>query len=172
LKNSWQILYTKVASVGDFLITGAKRLLQGTGDMCRLLGSPQVRRFDPRTSDDWANLGLPPDLATQAQTTQAKPKAAAVRRSAQQFLKFPNAWLDRLEKIKAKGCTYRVATRLLYRAWRTNRLQFDLANVALRERGISRHNKWTALRELETAGLVVVERRPRKSPVVHLLLCC
>ena len=123
-------------------------------------------------SVDWANLGLPPDLATQAQTTQAKPKAAAVRRSAQQFLKFPNAWLDRLEKIKAKGCTYRVATRLLYRAWRTNRLQFDLANVALRERGISRHNKWTALRELETAGLVVVERRPRKSPVVHLLLCC
>ena len=122
-------------------------------------------------NQDWNNLGLPPDLVEQALATPPKQKAAApTKRSAKAFTKFPAVWLDRLAEIKARGCTYQVARRLLDRARLTGRQKFELANVALRGLNITRESKRRALQELETAGLAQVERRSRKSPVVKLLL--
>lgn len=45
-----------------------------------------------------------------------------------------------------------------------------LSNARLREHGITRKEKATALRHLEAAGLVAVQRAPRKSPLVRLLV--
>jgi len=124
---------------------------------------------DGKDNTDWNDLGLPPYLAAQTTATAAKP--TAIKRSAQPFIKFPVIWFNRLAAINANGRTYQLAGHLLHRMWRTDRTTFILANVALREIGISRDSKRRALHELEKAGLVLIERRTDKSPVVHLLLC-
>jgi hypothetical protein len=45
---------------------------------------------------------------------------------------------------------------------------FRLPNKWLSTVGISRQRKWEALVELEHLGLISIERRPRKSPVVRV----
>ena len=47
---------------------------------------------------------------------------------------------------------------------------FVLSNVFLQEHGIHPDAKWRALRKLELAGLVSVERRGKKNPMVTILL--
>jgi hypothetical protein len=43
-------------------------------------------------------------------------------------------------------------------------------NGVLKEKGISRWSKWRALNELERLGLITVERRKRKSPIIRLIV--
>jgi hypothetical protein len=115
-------------------------------------------------SVDWGNLALPP------QPVAAMSKAKVAKRSAKPFTKFPHTWKQRLADIHAHGNTYRTALHLLHRFWQTGNRRLVLANVALGQEGVNREAKRTALRQLERAGLVLVERRSRKSPIVHLLL--
>jgi hypothetical protein len=119
-------------------------------------------------SVDWTSYGWSPELLARV---QAAPKPARIKRSTQPFTKLPDIWWNRLGDIDAKGCTYQVARRLFHRAWRTNSQSVLLANQALQEMGITRKQKWIALRELEAAGLVAVQRRTRRSPIVRLLHC-
>ena len=50
-----------------------------------------------------------------------------------------------------------------------NALTFPVSNVKLRGLGISRQEKGRGLDALEAAGLIAVERRGKKSPLVTLL---
>jgi hypothetical protein len=84
-----------------------------------------------------------------------------------QFVKVPLAWVNRLAEIHASGSVYRVAMYLLYQAWRTRRTAVKLTNAGLTS--VSRPAKRAALCRLEAAGLIVVERRPDKSPIVTVL---
>jgi hypothetical protein len=86
----------------------------------------------------------------------------------QQFIKFPLIWLERLKT--GRGVTYRLALHLLYQHWKTGGQPVRLSNVAVATAGVTRRSKWNALTELERAGLVRVEKRPRRSPVVTLLV--
>ena len=43
-----------------------------------------------------------------------------------------------------------------------------LANAKLKQWGVSRNVKWRVLRDLEKADLVVIERRPRRAPLITL----
>jgi hypothetical protein len=54
------------------------------------------------------------------------------------------------------------------RKWKARSLTFSLPNGQLAARGASRKAKYRVLRELEAAGLITVERQPRKSPRVTL----
>jgi hypothetical protein len=47
---------------------------------------------------------------------------------------------------------------------------FVVSNVFLQEHGIKPDAKWRALRKLERAGLVRVERRGKRSPMVTIVL--
>jgi hypothetical protein len=47
---------------------------------------------------------------------------------------------------------------------------FGLPNGMEKYDGISRQTKLRALAELERPGLITLERRPKKSPIIHLLL--
>jgi hypothetical protein len=87
------------------------------------------------------------------------------RKRRQQFVKVPMAWRERLEG--ASGQTVLLAWDLLYRAWKQSG-PIKLGNMLLRHDGISRQSKWRGLNELERRGLITVERRPRRSPLVHL----
>jgi hypothetical protein len=82
------------------------------------------------------------------------------------FIAVPSVWATQLEG--APGRTYGLALHLLYVCWRHRSETIPLANKALAAAGISRQSKWRALRELERRGLVVVQERNRKSPVVRL----
>jgi hypothetical protein len=66
--------------------------------------------------------------------------------------------------MQADGSTYRVALYLLDRA--TWGEQVALGNRVLEKRGVSRRSKWRALERLRQAGLIAVEHRPRKNPLV------
>jgi hypothetical protein len=83
------------------------------------------------------------------------------------FIQVPWAWMDRLRG--ASGQTYRVAWILLYLHWKSGGRPITLANGMLEIDGVSRFSKLCALRDLEQRGLITVERRPSKSPVIRLV---
>jgi hypothetical protein len=58
---------------------------------------------------------------------------------------------------------------LLHLYWENHSRTFRLPNERLQKYGVSRFAKARALRELEAAGLIQVEREDRKSPTVTLL---
>jgi hypothetical protein len=85
-----------------------------------------------------------------------------------EFVRVPWAWVERLQSAK-RVSTYRLAHLLLYESWRIGGRPVVLSNVFTKTEGLSRRSKWRALVELETLGLVRVERRPRRSPRLVLL---
>jgi len=89
-----------------------------------------------------------------------------MRKRRQQFVKVPWTWVDKL--AGATGQTYCVALCLLHLHWQQKGGPVKLANGMLRIDGVSRQSKWRALSDLEHRGLVTVERRPRRSPMIHL----
>lgn len=95
--------------------------------------------------------------------------STTVKRRHQQFVKFPLVWADRLRTVRYTS-SYRVALHLLYRHWKSGGCPIQLSNVALVEAGVSRDQKWRALRELELLGLIRIERRRRRSPLINLLV--
>jgi hypothetical protein len=88
------------------------------------------------------------------------------RRMGAKFTMLPDAWDYQLAKIKADGCTYRVAIYLLRESWRVDNNRVKLPNGVLKERGVGRWGKQRALRVLGRAGLISIEQKPRKSPIV------
>jgi hypothetical protein len=101
---------------------------------------------------------------------QVKERLAVVPRKIQkrrqQFVMVPWTWRERLEG--APGQTILLALDLVYLSWKNKEEPIKLANAMLQHDGISRQSKWRALNELERRGLVRVERRPRRSPLVYL----
>jgi hypothetical protein len=92
-----------------------------------------------------------------------------IRRRRQQFVQVPWAWIERLAQSQSAN-TYRVAVTLLYLHWKTNGDAIKLANGMLAIDGVSRYAKYRALAELERFGLITVNRRRKKSPIVTLIL--
>jgi hypothetical protein len=84
------------------------------------------------------------------------------------FVMLPLEWMYRLDSAHCVA-TSKVAHHLLHQSFKDRRQTFRLASGVLALKGISRELKRRALEELEALGLVSVERRSRKSPVVTLL---
>ena len=79
-------------------------------------------------------------------------------------MKFPRMWQVCLAEMRANGCTYRVALYLLDRASFSQRVV--LSSATMQRHGVSRNGKRRALQQLRRKGLIAVEERPSKSPVV------
>jgi hypothetical protein len=58
---------------------------------------------------------------------------------------------------------------LLHLHFKTHRTTFPVPNGKLQKIGVSRHAKRRALRELEAAGLITIERRHGKAPIVSVV---
>jgi hypothetical protein len=97
-----------------------------------------------------------------------QPKPGKGKKWQRQFVQFPWAWIDRLQATN-RVSTYRLALLLVYEHWRTGGRQIELTNAQAMAEGVSQRTKWNVLAELESLGLVRVERRPRKSPRLRLL---
>jgi hypothetical protein len=104
------------------------------------------------------------------------PVPAKIQKRRQHFVTVPYSWIERLAEprgeppVGASGKTYHVALHLLYLHWKGNGQPIKLANGMLEYDGVSRQSKWRALADLEHRGLIRVERRPSRSPIVSLLL--
>jgi hypothetical protein len=104
-------------------------------------------------------------LIDNARKVPREPKKLQKRK--QHFVMVPWAWVERLKGATVQ--THRVALHLLYLHWR-HKGPFKLPNGMLKIDGITRYSKWRALADLEQRGLIVVERRRRKSPRVSVLI--
>jgi hypothetical protein len=110
----------------------------------------------------------PFDLALtddQVRVLNVVPRQIQKRRA--HFISIPFAWLERLRG--AHGQTYRLALLLLYRHWKDGGEPIKLANGMLAIDGMPPTSKKRALLDLECRGLVTVERRKKKSPIVRVL---
>jgi hypothetical protein len=84
------------------------------------------------------------------------------------FVKVPLEWMERLNSARS-AATWAVALHLLHQSFKDRRHDIRLANGALALKGVTPKQKWRALEELGKLGLVSIENRPRKSPIVTLL---
>lgn len=109
---------------------------------------------------DMGKLRLPPEQV------RVPPAPGKIAKRRKHFIMVPFAWLERLNG--ASGKVYAVALHLLYLDWKTKGAPIKLANGMLKIDGIDRHAKWRALRELESRGLILIERRAKKSPLISI----
>ena len=71
---------------------------------------------------------------------------------------------------RALGCTKAlVLNYIYYRVWAEGQRTIPLPNQTLAGMGVDRRTKYRALQRLERAGLIRVEHRGRRSPLVTLL---
>jgi hypothetical protein len=105
-----------------------------------------------------------PPLADPAGTGTAKHH----NKRRDQFIIVPMAWKDRLTGA-VHASTLKLALHLLHQYWKNDGEAIGLSNIALTSAGVSRGQKWRCLRELEKLGLVQVERRKRRSPLVRVI---
>jgi hypothetical protein len=101
-----------------------------------------------------------------AETERTISKRRARRRN--QFVMVPLPWVDKLAGARCTA-TAKLALHLLYRAFKERRQTVKVANGLLASMGITRRQKWRALLELETMGLIKVTHYARKSPSITLL---
>ena len=95
-----------------------------------------------------------------------KPKREAKRLAG--FIRMPWGWANVLAADGVGGKVWVVACHILYETWRSKGQPIKLPNGMLGRLGVSRDAKVRALRKLEQLGLVSVEWRPRKSPIVTI----
>jgi hypothetical protein len=108
-------------------------------------------------------------LALAPETAESVGRAATAKRHRQQFVKFPRSWVGRLQDARHIG-SYRLALYLLFQHWKSDGRPIRLSNIALVGTGVSREQKRRALWELERLGLIRVERRRYRSPLVTVLV--
>jgi hypothetical protein len=111
--------------------------------------------------DNLDALRLPDETVTK---TRVEPRKVRERRK--QFVQMSWAWG---EKLKHVNRTWYIAMHLLHLDWKQKGGRIKLPNGWLEFEGISRFAKYRALAQLEELGLITVNRRPRKSPIVHVL---
>jgi hypothetical protein len=80
---------------------------------------------------------------------------------------FPWSWEHKLMLARHRA-TFALALYILRRDFETNREPFKVSNVAAAQYGVDRKRKNDALRELEALGLIYVQWRSRKTPIVRL----
>ena len=86
------------------------------------------------------------------------------RRQKTRFVKVPLLWMERLAHAR-QASTFKVALQLLYRHWKAGGGKpVVLPNAGLI--GVRRGTKWRGLVELEKLGLIAIQRRSRKSPLI------
>ena len=91
-----------------------------------------------------------------------------IKKRNEHFVRMPWTWIRRLPG--ATSSTWIVAFHVLYLDWSNKGQPFKLPNGLLKIDGVSPPSKRRALRGLERRGLITVEWRPRKSPIVRRLM--
>jgi hypothetical protein len=86
------------------------------------------------------------------------------------FVKVPLWWIEQVTHAVRSPQQVFVGVWLLHLAWRAGSMTFPVPNGRLGKRGVDRRVKRKALAGLEAAGLIAVERRSGKTPIVTLVV--
>jgi hypothetical protein len=106
----------------------------------------------------------------EVETLEPKMPLKPKRTCQDQFVRVPLTWVDRLRGARCIG-SYRLALHLLFHHWKSDGKPIKLSNVILAGLGVGGGKaKWRALSELERLKLVRIDRRPKRSPVVTILV--
>jgi hypothetical protein len=104
--------------------------------------------------------------ATESPSTKRRTKSRRTWQS--KFVRVPNKWVKMLAACRSANA-YRLALYLLDEHRRLKGGSIPISNLAaLNGAAIGRMAKWRALRELEALGLIRLEQRHGKSPLVWL----
>jgi hypothetical protein len=104
----------------------------------------------------------------EVETVATDVTANASRQQVDPFVVLPLSWAA--EASAATNCQKAMVWMwLVHQVRKTRTTTVTIPNRALAKYGISRRVKSLALRQLEEAGLISVERRPRKTPIVTVL---
>jgi hypothetical protein len=114
-------------------------------------------------------LGLPKKLAKEPLEPVKVPQRAPNKPVEDKFVKVPLWWAKQVAAATKSSRQMLVCVLLLRRAWESHSMTFPFPNVGLAKWGVSRETKRLTLVALEKAGLIKVQRRGRKSPIVTLL---
>ena len=85
------------------------------------------------------------------------------------FVKVPLWWIEQATRATRTPRAF-VCIWLLHLSWRARSTTFPRPNDRLGKRGVDRQAKRRTLLALEAAGLITVERRHGKTPVVTLVV--
>jgi len=98
----------------------------------------------------------------------AAPKKRKRGKKAEPFVQVPLWWIEIAAK-DARSPTTLVLIELLYASWKAKSPTFPLPNGRLNKLGVSRDVKRRVLRNLERRPVIIVERHPRKTPIITLI---
>ena len=108
----------------------------------------------------------------EVETLEVGPPAPKSVRSRKRHIKFPGLWEEVLAKPRASGATFLVALVLLYEAWRLASRGYKpvvkLTDVMMKRVHVGAKGKRAALQYLSRRGLVGVEWRPNRNPLVEV----
>jgi hypothetical protein len=90
-----------------------------------------------------------------------------IKKRRQQFVQVPLAWVDILSR-DSRDKALVVLCHLLHLDWKQGGGTIKLPNGFLEMIGVGRGAKWRVLNKLESAGIISVQRRTRKSPIVTI----
>jgi hypothetical protein len=100
---------------------------------------------------------------------ELKTAAPVKRKKVDPFVKVPLWWIAEATKLTRTPAAL-VCIHLLHASWKAKNLTFPLPNGRLKKEGVSREIKRRVLRDLEAGGLITVERRSCKTPIVTLVI--
>lgn len=112
------------------------------------------------------------DLALEGVAPPRKSEKAPRHRAGERFLRgpIPMAWLCAASRASGQGSGFNVGIAIWYLSGLNKQAgTIKLSGSVLREMGIERHAGYRGVRALEAAGLVRVEHRPGKVPLVTIL---
>jgi hypothetical protein len=118
---------------------------------------------------DLRSLKLPPEIAAQIGLRSAGKQSGNKVRRTEPFLQIPHKAIVAGSKVLRGTKQFLVWLYLFHRVWADKRRTVALPNQTLSTWGVGRREKYKALRKLEAAGLIAVEWRQRRSPIVTLL---
>ena len=98
-----------------------------------------------------------------------QPSPEKWKKKREAFVRVPMWWGEQVCKAAGSPQQVFVALWLLYRSWKAGAKTVSVPNAELRKLGIDRRTKRRALSAYERAGLLKVERAPRKTVKVTLL---
>jgi DNA-binding transcriptional ArsR family regulator len=121
--------------------------------------------------DDLDRLRMPPvPLKTRSNAKRQGLRSSSKPRIKGEFLKgpIPLKWLSGAAGLGGKA-PLAVALALCFESGRKRSQVVTLTSAILRRFSVNRKAKYRGLEALEDAGLICVERRPKKNPIVTIL---
>jgi hypothetical protein len=114
-------------------------------------------------------LRLAPELAAQIGNKPSGKQGGSHPGRTEPFLQIPHKAILAGSEVLRGTKQFLVWLYLFHRVWAEKCSTVALANQSLSKWGVGRREKYKALRQLEAAGLISVEWRRRRSPLVTLL---